>query len=325
MADRVTRLRVAHVGCGAWGGNLVRELAAHPAASLELVIDPDPNARARARRISPGVATAASIDALGDGRFDAVLIASPGPLHAEHATAALDAGAHVFVEKPMTTSVAQARALVASCRARKRVGMVGHLLHHHAGVRTLIELVRAGVVGTPRVFHSARYCKRGSRDADGSLLWSLAPHDMSVLRALDDRKVRTMRVALSGDRSSGIPNLAEIRVRLEGGFEAHVVVSRAHPDKVRRMEVVGDEGSLVFDDLAERKLLLHRGAETEAIGYDDAISPLAAEVDAFVSCVRDGRPARMGFDQGLEVVELIERAQAVASFTSESPLLSVAR
>ena len=319
------RLRIAHVGCGTWGANLVREVAGHPFASLELVIDRDPDARDRARRIAPGVATARSVDALGSGRFDAVLIASPGPQHAEHALAALAAGAHVFVEKPMTTSVEQARTLVASCRAHNRIGMVGHLLHHHAGVRSLLRLVRDGRIGTPRVFHSARYCKRGSRDADGSLLWSLAPHDMSVLRGLDDGPVRSMRVALSAERSGGVPNLAELRIRLAGGIDARVVVSRAHHDKVRRMEVVGDEGSIVFDDLGERKLVLRRGAKTDVIGYDDAVTPLAAEVDAFLTCVREGKPPQMGFEEGLQVVQLIERAHAVASFTSESPLLSAVR
>lgn len=332
MADgRVGRVRVAHVGCGAWGANLVRELAAHPRVALDLVIDPDAVARQRARALAPGVTTAASVGALAEHRPDAVVIASPGPLHAEHAMAALSLGAHVFLEKPMTTSVADARALVAERRAAQRVGMVGHLLHHHAAVRAMLRAVCEGRIGTPRAFRSARLCKHGSRDADGSLLWSLAPHDMSVLRALEAGPVRHMAVQLRATDGAGVANHADIQVRLAGGLEAHVVVSRAHRAKVRCMEVAGDEATVVFDDLAEPKLTLCPAARgrkhgtAEAIGFDTAVSPLTAEVDAFVCCVCEGTRPQIGFTEGLEVVELIERAHAVASWTSESPSLLAAR
>jgi len=323
----VEKLRFAHVGCGVWGSNLVRELAAHPGVSLELVIDADARARERARALAPGVLTASSVEALSDRPFDAVVIASPGPLHARHAMAAMALGAHVFVEKPMTTSVVDARAMLARCRSRRRIGMVGHLLHHHAAVRTMLQLVSDGRIGTPLAFRSARLCQRSSRDADGSLLWSLAPHDMSVLRALDSGPVRKMQVELrSLGNVDSTPNVADLRLRLAGGLEAHIVVSRAHRTKVRRMELIGEDATLVFDDVAATsKLTLRWRGEVEDVAYDETVSPLRAELDAFVSSVQRGTRPEIGFDEGLEVVELLERAHAVASRTSESPALSAAR
>ena len=325
MGDRAARVRIAHAGCGAWGRNLVRELAAHSHVDLALVVDPDPEARAFAKRMVPGVATATSMAALGEHDIDAVTIATPGPLHARHAMAALTRGAHVFVEKPMTTSAADARALINRGRSAGKIGMVGHLLHHHGAVRAMLRVVREGRIGTPREFRSARLCQHGSRDADGSLLWSLAPHDMSVLRALDPKPVRQMQVDLRAAGDGAAPSIADLHLRLAGGLRAHIVVSRAHPSKVRRMEVVGDEGAVVFDDLGWPALSLRSRGRREALSWDESVPPLRAEVDAFVTCVRDGLDPAIGFDEGLAVVELIERAHAVASSRATRPALSAAR
>jgi predicted dehydrogenase len=303
---------VAHVGCGAWGCNLVRELQAHPHVALELLIDPDPSALDRAHALAPQANMARSIDALRSTPVNAVVIASPGPLHTQHALAALHAGADVFLEKPMTTSAADARKLVATCRASERIGMVGHLLHHHGAIRTLIDAVREGRIGVPRSFRSARLCVRGSRDVDGSLLWSLAPHDISVLRALDSSSIRQMHVDFRclGDPA---PNVADVRLHLSSGFEAHIVVSRAHRSKVRRMEVLGELGTILFDDVTSGpKLTLRWDGGVEELAFDRT-QPLRTEVDAFVRCVRTRTPPRVGWSEGLEVVEILERAQTIAS------------
>lgn len=330
MAERVLvseRIRVAHVGCGAWGSNLVRELQAHPQVSLELVIDPDPSARERARRLAPDATTDTAIEALEGSQVDAVVIATPGPFHARHAMRALESGADVFLEKPMTTSLSDARRLLSQCRARGRIGMVGHLLHHHPAVQQMLSLVREGRIGVPLAFRSARLCQKGSRDVDGSLLWSLAPHDISVLQALDSRPVRQMRVNLRTlGKESGVPNVADLRLRLAGGFDAHVVVSRAHRGKVRRMEVIGEEATVIFDDVtAGPKLALRSRGGLEPVAFDGSQAPLQAEVDCFVRCVRTRTQPQIGFQEGFEVVALIERAQSIVSETRQRPALVAAR
>ncbi len=329
MAERklgAERIRVAHVGCGAWGSNLVRELQAHPQVSLDLVIDPDPSARTLARRLAPDATTETAIEAIEGSQVDAVVIATPGPFHARHAMRALEAGADVFVEKPMTTSLSDAQTLLSQCRARGRIGMVGHLLHYHPAVRTMLSIVRNGRIGVPLAFRSARLCQKGSRDVDGSLLWSLAPHDVSVLQALDPRPVRQMRVDLRtlGNEKS-VPNVADLRLRLAGGFEAHVVVSRAHRSKVRRMEVIGEEATVIFDDVTTGpKLTLRSGGNLETVAFH-ALAPLHAEVDSFVRCVLTRTQPEIGFPEGLDVVALIERAQSILSENGQKPALFAAR
>jgi predicted dehydrogenase len=293
---------------------------------LDLVIDPDPAARARARLLAPDAATESAIEALKDSRVDAVVIATPGPFHARHAMVALESGADVFVEKPMTTSLADARSLLSRCRSHGRIGVVGHLLHHHPAVRQMLSLIREGRIGLPLAFRSARLCQRGSRDVDGSLLWSLAPHDVSVLQALDPRPVRQMRVDLRTLGNGSIPNVADLRLRLAGGFEAHVVVSRAHRGKVRRMEVIGEEATVIFDDVTTGpKLALRGGGGLEAVAFDGSQAPLRAEVDSFVRCVCTRTQPEIGFAEGLEVVALLERAQSSAAESRQGPALSAAR
>ncbi len=325
QGKRACRFRVAHVGCGAWGSNLVRELSAHPKVDLAVVVDPDPKAWEVAKRYAPGVRTSSTMQEVNKEQFDGVVIASPGPLHAEHIRAALDMGAHIFVEKPMTTAATDARALLAQCQACGRIGMVGHLLHHHGAVRSMLALIQKGRIGRLQAFQSSRFCRRSSRDADGSLLWSLAPHDMSVLRALDSSPVRWMKVELRRLGNEVSPNLADLQLELREGLHAHIVVSRAHETKVRRMEVVGEDAALVFDDvLASNKLRLRWSGGEEVIAYDDE-PPLRVEVDAFVRCMQTGARPEISFLEGLEVVELLEQAHAVSVQTCERPLVSVVR
>jgi len=315
------RLRVVQIGCGAWGRNLVRELHGHPGVDLVLLIDPDPNALARSHDLAPDASTASSIDSIQDREVEACVIASPGPMHASHALAALRVG-DVFLEKPMTTSVTDARMLVSACKAYGRVGMVGHLLHHHGAVQAMLAAVREGRIGAPLVFRSARLCVRGSRDVDGSMLWCLAPHDISVLRMLDTSSVQRMKVDLhclgSCVGATG-PNVADMRLRMASGLFAHVQVSRAHAHKVRRMEIAGELGTVVLDDMATTsKLTLHWKGRVEDLQFDP-VPPLRAEVDAFVRCVRGCSVSRTDFSEGLAVVELLECAQRVACVTRESP------
>ena len=344
MADvRLTRsrafhegcVRVAHVGCGAWGQNLVRELRDHPAVELVLLIDPDAKALARCHTLVPSAATASSIRAIEEQAMDAVVIASPETQHASHALAALRTS-NVFLEKPMTTSVAEARTLLAACKTFHRIGMVGHLLHYHGAVRTLLANVREGRIGVPRAFRSARLCVKGSRKTDSSVLWSLAPHDISVLRALDASAVRLMTVDVRSV-DSAVANAAEIHMRMASGLMARVEVSRAHQHKVRRMEVVGEDGTIVFDDVAHGpKLTLRWGGEVGGLGgYSvggrieplafDTVPPLRAEVDTFVRCVATRTTPQTDFSEGYEVVELLERAHRLGCGTGRSTVAMEAR
>jgi predicted dehydrogenase len=321
------KLRVAQVGVGAWGRNLLRELTAHPRVEVVCVVDANAGALTSVRSMAQGAWLAPSVEAVREADADAAVIATPGPLHAAHAKLALERGLHVLVEKPMATSAADAEMLLALATRRGLVGMVGHLLQHHAAVRAMVDVVRSGRIGAMRSFRSARLCTRGSRDVDGSLIWSLAPHDVSILRALDPTSVRRVsaRVRRLPPDSAGW-NVADLRIEMASGVDAHVMLSRANRIKVRRMEVVCERGTIVFDDVVESDKLriLCDGAE-EPLAVATARAPLTAEVDAFVRSVLDGLPVRTSFAEGSDVVRVLAAAQRCVESSLSSPPLSAAR
>ncbi|OQB10460.1 MAG: 1,5-anhydro-D-fructose reductase [Deltaproteobacteria bacterium ADurb.Bin207] len=306
-----TPIRVAHLGCGVWGRNLIRELQAHPDVALTWLVDTDASALDQALALAPQAIPCSSLHWLDPHHVDAVVIATPGPWHTQHALTALQAGLDVFVEKPMATQATDARKLAAAFHATDRIGMVGHLMHHHGAIHSLFEAIRQGRIGTPLAFHSARLCRPNSRDVDGSLLFSLAPHDISLLRALDASAIRHIDTKW-GRMGSLLPNIANLHLRLSSGLEAHIVVSRAHHTKVRKTTIVGEHASIVFDDVTSGpKLTLRHHGKSEALDFDPT-PPLRTEIREFIHCIRTRKNPTIGTREGLEVVEILERAQAIA-------------
>ncbi|MCL2822950.1 MAG: Gfo/Idh/MocA family oxidoreductase, partial [Polyangiaceae bacterium] len=319
-------LRIAQIGCGNWGTNITRELGNHPNVALTLLIDPDTNALNRCKSLAPHADTANSIDNTDWHTLDAVVIASPGPLHATHAITAIR-HCDVFIEKPMTTNLTDARLLVAACRSSNRVGMVGHLLHHHGAVTAMLTAIREGKIGTPISFRSFRHSLRDSRNVDGSVLWSLAPHDISVLRALDPSQICLVKLdRCQGSATQLSPELySRLTMHLASGLIAQVEVSRTHHRKVRRMEIEGEHGRIVFDESTGESiskpgigpLTLHRPGKVESLRFDRT-PPLRAEINAFVQCVISRQSPQTDLAEGLAVVEILERAQAQAQTQAQT-------
>lgn len=311
------RLRTALLGCGRWGKSLLRNFAGREDIDVRVVVDPDALALAGARAIVPGAHLAASEDALDREPLDVVVIASPGPVHARQALEAMDRGADVFVEKPMATAFDDAQEIVKKAAAQGTIGMVGHLLAYHPAIAAMIGAALGGEIGKPLYLRSERCCLAGSPDPDGSLLWALAPHDVSLLRAIDPSPVVTVDTEM---RRGGA--VATLNLRTERGMRASVLMSRMHEHKVRRTVVECEAGWIVFDDtLARNKLVVHRkgGGAREPIAYDDSIEPLRAEIDYFVRCVRDRRAPPTGFDDGLAVVAVLARAELAAVWSISRP------
>lgn len=310
-------LRVVQVGCGAWGANVLRELVAHPRVEPVLVVDNRGLARDNARAIAPGVRVTDTLGEIALAQAHAAVIVTPGPLHAQHAAFALANDLHVFVEKPMTTSWADARRLVATARERRRVGMVGHLLHHHPAIHAMLGVLRSGQLGAPLRVRCDRGSIAGSRDVDGSILWSLAPHDLSVIHAIDPSAMKVGRVDVLRLGSGGQPVEADMHLETANGLSARVSLSRVADRKTRRIHVECELGSITFDDVVSSSKLVvasrRDGDErVEPVDYEQRVSPLAAELDAFVRAVLDGVPARADFDEGAEIVRAIEAAEAMS-------------
>ncbi len=306
-------IRVALVGCGAWGSNLLRVLEQSPRAAVIAVADTRALQRRHARDLSPGAEVVASLgEALALG-VDAVVIATPAPTHATLAITAMDAGADVFVEKPLAMTIADAERCAQRAEARGRIGMVGHLLRYHPAVTRLVEICRGGALGPLEHVEAARRSVNGDRSA--SALWTLGPHDLSVISAIDPAAIATL--AASGPASGAD---ALVSLTLETGLSARISLSRASAAKERRFAVIGRDHAAIFDDVrAPDRVLLgrptrRRGAPTEiAITGEATVAwhePLALEIDHFLRCVDERTPPLTGFGDGVIVVRALAWAEA---------------
>jgi predicted dehydrogenase len=321
-------IRVALAGAGAWGKNLLRVLVQSPRAQVIAVADPDPQRRAIAGALAPSATLVASLDdALATG-VDAVLVATPAHTHALLVHAALDAGADVFVEKPLATRVADAERCTREAAELGRIGMVGHLLRYHPVVVRLLELSHSGALGALQHVEAARLSISGDRTAPA--LWTLAPHDLSVLCALDPSPIRAL--SASGPPSG---DTAWIEASLASRLTARIALSRVHPTKERQIAVIGAARAAVFDDVrAPDRVLLGRakrrrdGAVEITVADASPITwrePLALEIDHFLRCVEDRTPPLTSFAEGAQIVRILARAERAAQRRAPSALELPAR
>jgi predicted dehydrogenase len=292
-------VRVALVGCGAWGQNLLRVLVASPRARVVAVADDNPARRLVAAALAPTATVVHSLEAAVACGLDAVLVATPPHSHAALILRALAAGADVFVEKPLATSVLDAERCAARAAALGRVAMVGHLLRYHPAVERLLQLACEGALGELLGLESVRLSIAGDRSA--SAVWTLGPHDFSVLNALDPSSVRALSVRAA---SCGDPVLVE--AELASGLTARVALSRASTVKERRIQVVGSAATVVFDDVRAPDRLLVGRAEVGVVWRE----PLALEVEHFLHCVEQRTQPLTPFEEGLTVVRALALIEA---------------
>ncbi len=306
------------VGGGYWGRNLVRTFAERGA--LAALVDPDEAAAALAEQ--HGVARRELDDVLDDPTVDAVVIAAPARLHAELALAAVQAGKHAFVEKPLALDVADAEAVVDAAERSGVVLMVGHLLQYHPAFLALRRLVDEGALGELRYLYSNRL-NLGRFRREENILWSFAPHDLSMLLALVGDEPTAVEAVGATYLSSGVPDVTTTHLAFPGGQRAHVFVSWLHPFKEQRLVVVGSDAMAVFDDLqpwSHKLTLFEHGVEWEGelpvpvraegtpVPLDEA-EPLGLECEHFLECVRTGSVPRTDGREGLRVLRVLDAAQ----------------
>lgn len=311
---------IAHVGYGYWGRNIARNMA--ELGHLAAIVDPDPRA-AEAGAATLGVRAATWDEVLADPGIDGVSIASPAPLHFAHASAAIEAGKHVFVEKPVALDVAEAEKLCALAESRKRVLMVGHLLHYHPAYLKLREIVEAGQLGRVLHVYSNRLSLGKFRNEE-NVWWSFAPHDVSMILALVGEEPIDVSAQGNVAFTPGVADLVTAQMRFPGGACAHVLASWMHPFKEQRLVVIGDKAMAVFEDSQpnwDDKLLIYRHAidtngsvpqptkaEAERVAAEKA-EPLKEECRHFVSCIESGATARTDGREGLAVLRVLDRAE----------------
>lgn len=317
---------IAHIGHGYWGRNLARNFA--ELGHLAAVVDVDAKAAQAAAAIY-GVRAATFEDVLVDPAIEAVSIASPAELHHRQAKAALEAGKHVYVEKPLALDVAQAEELCALAEARGQVLMVGHLLQYHPVYARLRAMVRAGELGKVLHVYSNRL-SLGKFRTEENVLWSFAPHDISMILGLVGETPTEVTAQGTISFTPGIADLVTAQMRFPGGTRAHVLASWMHPFKEQRLVVIGDRAMAVFEDSQpqwEDKLLLYRHgidlsgqvpnpvkADAEQVVVDRA-EPLKEECRHFAQCVAAGRTPLTDGREGLAVLRVLDQAQKALDAT----------
>jgi predicted dehydrogenase len=281
------------------------------------------------RQSFPSVETTPDVAAvLDDPQVQAVVIATPAATHFEIAGRALQAGKHVYVEKPLTLHAAQARQLIELANQRRLKLMVGHLLEYHPAVVYLKQMLDRGELGEPYYMYTQRV-NLGIVRQNENAWWSLAPHDLSIVCHLLGSE--PVSVAAHGQcyLQKDIEDVVFATIKLADGRMAHVHCSWLDPHKIRKMTVVGPEKMVTFDDMeATEKLRIYdKGAAVRrdiTTSYADIISlrfgdivipkipggePLALECAHFIESVLDHRPVRSDGADGLRVVQMLEAGQ----------------
>jgi len=327
------RLRVAVVGAGYWGPNLVRNFAASDDWDLVAVCDLDVE---RARRVTqqlPGVRIESSLDALlADDDVDAVAIATPARTHHGIALAALRAGKHVLVEKPLADTSERGREMVAVAQENGLVLMCDHTYCYTPAVSKIRELVADGALGEILFIDSVRI-NLGLIQPDVDVLWDLAPHDLSVFDFVLPGGLQPVGVSAQGadPLGAGKSCVGYLSLPLVGGALAHVHVNWMSPTKIRQMVIGGTERTLVWDDLnlVQRVSVFDRGvdlidrpesgaeraARTIAYRVGDTWSPaldekeaLRSMVEEFAASIHGGRSPRTDGTAGLRILDVLEAA-----------------
>jgi predicted dehydrogenase len=319
-------ISIGVIGYGYWGPNIVRNLRGLEGFQVAAVCDQSPRALKRVKQAHPDLTvTAQSSDVLESTEIDAVAIVTPVCSHFALAKAALENGKHVFIEKPFTATAKQAEELIELAERKNLTIMVDHTFLFTGAVRKIRELVDDGVLGDLYYYDSMRV-NLGLFQHDVSVIWDLAPHDLSIMSFLIPEKPEAV-VATGQRHLNGLIDVAYLTVYFPGNTIAHINVNWLSPVKVRTTLIGGEKKMLVWNDLdADEQIKIYdKGAQvTNGQGlYDLMVSyrsgdmwaprvekaeALRLELDHFAECVlKDRTPINDGV-AGLRVVELLEAA-----------------
>jgi predicted dehydrogenase len=321
-------VRVAVVGAGAWGINHVRAMSRTPGAELVVVCDASAAACARAQELAPKARVTCDLGEVLSARdVDAVVLATPAKDHAEQARKALNAGKHVLVEKPLALDAVDAHAVVTAAETHKRTLMVGHLMLFHPAVEHLKAMVDAGELGRIYYIYSVRV-NLGRLRQDENLLWSLAPHDISIIEHLLGEPPESVSARGGIYLQSRIEDVVFANLRFRSGVTAQIQVSWLDPRKERRLVVVGSQKMAELDDVApvEKLRIYDKGfdrppAFTEYSQFlairngavhappITMVEPLERECRHFITCISEGKRPLTDGHSALRVVRVLEAAQ----------------
>jgi len=329
-------ISIAQLGCGYWGPNLLRNFSSQPGCLVRWVAEQDPKRRTYVESNYPKTKTTASWEeAIYDPNTQAVIIATPASTHYSLAKVSLEAGKHIFVEKPLAMALREADELAQLSASRNLVLMLGDTFLYNAAVRHLKKLIREGELGNIYYIYSQRL-NLGRIRSDVNAWWNLAPHDVSILLYLMDWELPVSVSAQGVDYvQPGIEDVVFATLTWSNRVTAHIQVSWLDPGKTRKMTVVGNRKMVVYDDVSDDKIAvidkgIDRVAKTDTnMHYDyfnnyqllhrtgdillpriDFQEPLKVETAHFLECIRTGETPLTGAAHGRSAVAILEAGQA---------------
>ncbi len=321
-------IRIAIIGYGYWGPNLVRNFYNTPNCSVALVVDSRQDRLDLVTKNFPATRTSTDInDALTGSDIDAVVIATPTATHYQLAKTALANGKHVLVEKPMAKSVQEAEDMIATAEKANKLLMVDHTFLYTGAVKKMKELIDNGDVGDINYFDSTRI-NLGLFQPDINVLWDLAPHDISILFYLIPARPVSVSATGISHTPNGLENVAYLTVNYDSAHIAHFSCSWSSPVKIRKILIGGTKKMIMFDDVEpsekvkvydtgysvksdedKRRLLIdYRVGDIYIPKLDqkEALSGMAAD---FIGSITKGGTPVSNYKIGLEVVKVLEAAQ----------------
>lgn len=322
-------IKVGVIGCGYWGPNLIRNFNDNYRTDIRFVCDLNREKLERIKIRYPFIETATDYKKLlKDKNIDAVAIATPVFTHYKLVKEALEAGKHVLVEKPLTTSVSEAEKLIEAAARKNLVLLVDHTYIYTDSVRKIKNLLDNNHLGDMYYFDSVRV-NLGLFQHDINVIWDLAPHDLSIMNYL--LNVEPQSVIATGARHAGskFEDIAYVTIRFAGDLIAHFHVNWMSPIKIRRIIIGGSKKMLVFDDLDpaekikiyDKGVMLSKGSEKSLyqtmIQYriGDMHAPainnteaLKTEIDHFADCILLKTAPITDGESGLKVIRILEAA-----------------
>jgi len=322
----MSKVNVGIVGLGHWGPNLMRNLSRIGGVRLKYACDLDEGKRRKLADQYPETRFTRDFEELLADELDAVVVAAPAPAHVSLARQVLEAGADVFVEKPLALSPADAEGLVKLAAEKDQILMVGHLLEYHPAITRLKEIVDSGKLGQVFYIYTHRL-NLGIIRQDENALWSLAPHDLSVSMYLLEQEPVEVQATGRSYLKSGVEDVVFGTLCFGDGKMAHFHVSWLDPHKERNITIVGSDKMATFDDMSrdEKLSLYDKGVkEPEYESYGEYLSlrfgdkliphipndePLKLECEHFVECLVERKQPRSDGYSGLRVVRVLDALQ----------------
>ncbi|MDC0651701.1 Gfo/Idh/MocA family oxidoreductase [Alphaproteobacteria bacterium] len=316
------KIKIGVIGCGYWGINLVRNF--YELGVLVAVSDINEEAESSVKKISKSIEFKKNYSEIIKNRnIDAVVIATPAKSHFKIVENALNNNKHVFVEKPLCLNLKDGNRLKELSKKKRLKLMVGHLMLYHPAFNKMKDEISKGLIGKIRYIYSNRL-NLGKLRKDEDVLWSFAPHDISMILNLVSSKVEQVDAFGGSYIKNKIKDTSLTSLKFKNNIKAHIFVSWLHPYKDQRLVVVGEKGMIVFADVLKgnNKLLFYNHkvswkndyplvtkAKGKQIPFNFNKEPLKIECKSFIDWIENNKKPVSDVDEGLRVLDVLDKAK----------------